>query len=84
MSIKYDRPDVDGEAEFYQSSGSYEGFTEYSEWLQSSSLKTPKNHLEAHPWCKFENKVIVPTRRLDALSLPTYFKVELRCIRVRV
>ena len=58
--------DVDGEAEFYQSSGSYEGFTEYSEWLQSSSLKTPKNHLEAHSWCKFENKVIVPTRRLDA------------------
>jgi FkbM family methyltransferase len=58
--------DVDGEAEFYQSSGSYEGFNEYSEWLQSSSLKTPKNHLEVHPWCKFENKVIVPTRKLDS------------------
>lgn len=58
--------DVDGEAEFYQSSGVYEGLTEYSEWLQSSSLKTPKKHLEVHPWCKFENKVIVQTRKLDS------------------
>ncbi|MEY3868228.1 MAG: 2-O-methyltransferase NoeI [Cyanobacteriota bacterium] len=58
--------DVNGEAEFYQSNGSYEGFSEYQDWLQSSSLKKPKNHLEVHPWCKFENKVTVPTRRLDS------------------
>lgn len=58
--------DVDGEAEFYQSRGSYEGFSEYSDWLQSSSLKTPKNHLKVHPWCKFEDKIRVQTRRLDS------------------
>lgn len=58
--------DVDGEAEFYQSSGYYEGLTKYSDWLQSSSLKIPKNHLKVHPWCKFENQVKVPTRRLDS------------------
>jgi len=58
--------DVDGEAEFYQSTGSDET-GECSEWLQSSSLKTPKNHLEVYPWCKFkENTVKVPTRSLDS------------------
>lgn len=58
--------DVDGSAIFYQSSGSYEGLNEYTDWLQSSSLKVPKNHLKVHPWCKFENQVTVPTRRLDS------------------
>jgi 2-O-methyltransferase len=55
--------ELDGEATFYQSSGSYEGS---SDWLQSSSLKAPKNHLKVHPWCKFENQVTVPTRKLDS------------------
>jgi len=58
--------DVDGEAEFYQSTGSYEETGDPSEWLQSSSLKTPKQHLELFPWCKFENTVKVPTRSLDS------------------
>jgi len=66
--------DVDGEAEFYQSSGYYEGFSEYADWLQSSSLKMPKNHLEVHPWCKFENKVKVPTRRLDTWFAENYIE----------
>ena len=58
--------DVDGEAEFYQSTGPDET-GECSDWLQSSSLKTPKNHLEVYPWCKFkENTVKVPTRSLDS------------------
>jgi FkbM family methyltransferase len=59
--------DVDGEAEFYQSIGSPEETGDSSEWLQSSSLKAPKNHLEVFPWCKFkEDTVKVPTRRLDS------------------
>jgi FkbM family methyltransferase len=41
--------DVDGEAEFYQSTSSNEETGDPSEWLQSSSLKTPKNHLERLP-----------------------------------
>jgi FkbM family methyltransferase len=58
--------DVDGEAEFYQSTSSSEETGFSSEWLQSSSLKNPKNHLELYPWCKFENTVKVPTRSLDS------------------
>jgi len=58
--------DVDGEAEFYQSTGSYDDTGDSSEWLQSSSLKTPKQHLELFPWCKFENTVKLPTRSLDS------------------
>ena len=59
--------DVDGEAEFYQSTGFNEETGDSSEWLQSSSLKTPKYHLEVFPWCKFkENTVKVPTRSLDS------------------
>ena len=60
--------DVDGEAEFYQSTNNETETPEWlqSEWLQSSSLKPPKNHLELYPWCKFENTVKVPTRSLDS------------------
>ena len=59
--------DVDGEAEFHLSTGSNEEIGDPSEWLQSSSLKTPKNHLQVYPWCKFkENTVKVPTRSLDS------------------
>jgi FkbM family methyltransferase len=58
--------DVDGEAEFYQSTRDYDENGVASDWLQSSSLKTPKNHLELYPWCKFENTVKVPTRSLDS------------------
>lgn len=57
--------DVDGQAEFYQSSGHYDESQKGKDWLQSSSLKTPKNHLKVHPWCQFENKIIVQTQRLD-------------------
>jgi len=62
--------DVDGEAEFYQSTNDETDCPDWlksSEWLQSSSLKTPKNHLEVYPWCKFkENTLKVPTRSLDS------------------
>ena len=35
----------------------------------SGSLKAPKDHLAAHPWCKFDTKVEVRMMRLD-----TFFK----------
>lgn len=34
-------------------------------WWYSSSVKTPKRHLDAHPWCKFEGTANVQMMRLD-------------------
>lgn len=63
---------IDGEAEFYVSSGLPEGPADklaerYPEgWDQSGSLRPPKNHKTAFPWVKFENTVKRPVRRLDS------------------
>ncbi len=58
--------DTDGEAEFWLSSGWSPG-CEGSRWhTDSSSLNAPTRHLEAYPWCRFDDKVTVATTRLDA------------------
>lgn len=61
----------DGMAEFHVSSGfppgtSEKAQAEYPEgWDQSGSLRAPKTHKEAWPWCKFEKTIRVPVRKLD-------------------
>lgn len=37
-----------------------------ADWDLSSSIYAPTGHLNAHPWCTFERKVVVPTRSLDS------------------
>lgn len=52
-----------GTAEFHQSTGSPRpGVTD---WDFSGSLAQPTGHLTYSPWCKFENKIVVPTTTLD-------------------
>ena len=34
-------------------------------WDYSGSIRQPKKHLEIYPWCTFEKKVDVETKRLD-------------------
>ncbi|MDB6027156.1 MAG: methyltransferase [Verrucomicrobiales bacterium] len=58
----------DGTTEFYVSDG-----VPSAEWKQhlpagwdlSGSIKKPKKHLELHPWCKFEQRIQVTTKKLD-------------------
>ena len=58
--------DADGESEFWLSSGWSPG-GEGTRWhTDSSSLNTPTSHLEAFPWCRFDEKVTVRTTRLDS------------------
>lgn len=55
-----------GESEFFLSSGKPSGNSTYNEdWSFSSSLKRPKDHLDIHPWCKFEESVMVKTVTID-------------------
>jgi 2-O-methyltransferase len=37
-------------------------------WDQSGSIRTPKKHLEVHPWCKFDQTIRIKTMRLDTWS----------------
>jgi len=54
--------DEDGEATFFQSGGKTAKGGEYD---ASSSLRAPKEHLEAYPDCVFEDKITVKTVKLD-------------------
>ena len=59
---------ADGTTEFYVSSGVPSD--EWKEqlpagWDLSGSIKKPKKHLEMHPWCKFEERIQVTTKKLD-------------------
>jgi FkbM family methyltransferase len=54
--------DENGEATFYQSSGKN---TRGGEYNASSSLRVPKEHLNAYPDCIFEDKITVKTVTLD-------------------
>lgn len=54
----------DGKETFYMSSGQ-ENEMMPEGWDYSGSIRKPKNHLKIHPWCKFEKKIIVKTKRLD-------------------
>ena len=56
--------DKDGEAVFYLSGGGHPN-REHSEWIYSSSIKKPCNHLEKYPWCTFNKKITVKTVKLD-------------------
>lgn len=51
-----------GHIDLHQSSGNAHGG---EDWTGSSSIRKPKNHLDAHPWCKFEDSVKVPIATLD-------------------
>lgn len=63
---------VDGEADFYVSSGLPEGASPEMKnyypqgWDQSGSLRAPKSHTAIWPWVKFESKITVPVRSLDS------------------
>ena len=60
---------IDGESIFYLSSGHppevYKDPDMNKEWSASNSLKVPKNHLDIHRWCKFDERLNVKTSRLD-------------------
>jgi 2-O-methyltransferase len=53
-----------GKQTFYMSSGQ-ESETMPEGWDCSGSIRKPKNHLQVHPWCKFEKKISVETKTLD-------------------
>jgi len=60
--------DADGATEFYVSGGMPS--PEWKElrpkgWDLSGSIKKPKGHLEMHPWCTFNESIVVKTKRLD-------------------
>jgi len=53
-----------GEETFFMSGG--EETEEMPEgWDRSGSIRKPKNVTRAHPWCKFEKNIIIPTKTLD-------------------
>ncbi|MGI9274941.1 MAG: FkbM family methyltransferase [Endozoicomonas sp.] len=62
--------DENGETELHMSSGypSDPGWKEKlpEGWDLSSSIQSPRKHLEKHPWCKFEKSVTVKTQTLDS------------------
>ena len=60
--------DISGTVKFHQSSGIPRGNNcnlEQEDWDLSGSIKTPRAHLEKHPWCKFETSIQSPAIRLD-------------------
>lgn len=63
--------DHDGEAVFHLSSGTHPDPVKgkvrgpIRPWSQSSSLKTPKDHIELVPWVKFEQTTNVKVIKLD-------------------
>lgn len=65
---------VNGRAEFHVSSGMPPDIdpiiaAEYPKgWDQSGSLRAPKGHHKAHPWCQFVRTISVEVRTLDAWS----------------
>lgn len=69
-----DRPEIsfyeyaigskNGETTFYMSSGRKNELMP-EDWDYSGSIRKPKYHLKLHPWCKFEENIIVNTKTLD-------------------
>lgn len=62
---------VNGESIFYLSSGHppeiYNDPDMNKEWSASNSLKAPKNHLDIHRWCRFDDRLNVKTLRMDSV-----------------
>ena len=59
---------IEGEAEFYVSSGRPDEISEDVDWdfgNKSSSLLEPNRTMEVHPWLKFQEKVTVQTDTLE-------------------
>ena len=66
--------DTDGTAKFYMSNGLPS--PDWAEllpkgWDASGSIRMPKRHLDAAPWCRFDESITVATKRLD-----TWFREE--------
>jgi FkbM family methyltransferase len=63
---------IDGHSNFFISSGNppeiYDNPDLNRDWSASNSLKKPVEHLNSHPWCKFENNIVVKTKRIDTYS----------------
>jgi 2-O-methyltransferase len=57
----------DGVTRFFESSGAPPGREdEYPDgWHLSGSIRSPRAHLEAHPWCRFDSTIDVSVRTLD-------------------
>lgn len=68
----------DGVADFYLSSGEAPGYFEdddyKKDWSASNSLKKPKDHLRAVPWCNFNQHCKVRTTRLDTFCFDNSIK----------
>ena len=58
----------DGDAVFYQSGGAPPGREEEfpDGWHLSGSIRRPKHHLDAHPWCRFDEEIHIQSRTLDS------------------
>ena len=58
----------DGDAVFYQSGGAPPGReAEFPDgWHLSGSIRRPKHHLDAHPWCRFDEEIHIQSRTLDS------------------
>jgi FkbM family methyltransferase len=54
--------------DFYPSEGGPPGQNWPLGWDMSGSIRQPKGHLQAHPWCKFGQKTKVMMTRLDDWS----------------
>jgi FkbM family methyltransferase len=59
-----------GHIDFYVSSGTPPADSDSAEfedtdWDQSGSIRAPKKHLDRYPWCRFDEKIVVPTKTLD-------------------
>lgn len=57
--------DADGEAELWLSSGWTPGSGDTRWHTDSSSLNAPTAHLDVAPWCRFDERAVVSTVRLD-------------------
>jgi FkbM family methyltransferase len=58
-----------GRMTFYRSSGNINPHG--PSWTGSGSVKKPKNHLTAHPWCHFDH-----TTEVDVITLDKFFTDE--------
>jgi FkbM family methyltransferase len=62
--------DKDGDEYFNLSSGEIKEKTgnkyyDKNTWSASSSIRNPKNHLNIFPWCRFDKRILVETKKLD-------------------
>ena len=55
---------IDGEIDFFMSDSTPSEHIP-AHWDMSSSIRKPKKHLEAFPWCTFEQTIKVSTNKLD-------------------